>query len=272
MADPLKGLSVLLVGCGKMGGAMLLGWLGQGLARENVVVVDPGAGTSVPEGVRSVTPEEAAHLTPRPDLCVVAVKPQTIKTVLPAYAALAAQGTTFLSVAAGTTLAGLDQALGGNAAVVRAMPNTPAAIGRGMSVLVANDRVSDVARAAAEALMRAVGTVAWVEDEALIDAVTAVSGSGPAYVFLLVETLAEAGRAAGLPGDLADLLARQTVTGAGALLDAMPDDPATLRRNVTSPGGTTAAALDVLMAEDALAPLMRRAILAAQHRSRELAS
>jgi pyrroline-5-carboxylate reductase len=171
---------------------------------------------------------------------------------------------------AGRTLAFLADALPG-AALVRAMPNTPAAIGRGITVAVANAGVSDAQRALVDALLSAVGAVEWVADEALMDAVTALSGSGPAYVFLLAETMAQAGVAAGLPPALAATLARATVAGAGELLHRSPLDAATLRQNVTSPGGTTAAALDVLMAKDGLAPLMRRAIAAATARSRELA-
>ncbi|GEO80318.1 pyrroline-5-carboxylate reductase [Pararhodospirillum oryzae] len=264
------GLRVLLLGCGRMGGSMLAGWLAQGLDPAAVAVVDPAA--EVPPGVRRITQDEALALTPRPDICVVAVKPQMINSVLPAYGPLVAQGTVFLSIAAGITLAGIERMLNAPAAVVRAMPNTPAAIGRGMTVLCANPRVEAPARAACETLLSAVGAVDWVDDEALMDEVTALSGSGPAYVFLLVEAMAEAGRAAGLPPALAEKLARQTVAGSGALLDAQPDEPAALRRAVTSPGGTTAAALAVLMADDGLAPLMKRALEAAAHRSRELAS
>lgn len=270
-ATPLAGQHLLLVGCGKMGGAMLVGWLGRGLPATNLLVVDPEA--HPPPGVEVITPEAAATRDPAPDICILAVKPQMIAGVLPLYRPLVRRGTVFLSVAAGTTLAGLSAILGPEAGIVRAMPNTPSAIGKGMTVLCANDRVPPTARQACESLMSAVGTVARVDDEALMDAVTAVSGSGPAYVFALAETLAEAGVRAGLPADLAAALARQTVIGAGALLEAMPEDPATLRRNVTSPGGTTAAALEHLLdPNQGLTPLMDRAVTAAARRSRELAS
>jgi pyrroline-5-carboxylate reductase len=201
---------------------------------------------------------------------VVAVKPQTAPEVMPALVPFVGAATVVVSIMAGRTLRFLDGALPG-AALVRAMPNTPAAIGRGITVAFANARVSSQQRELVHALLSAVGAVEWVSDEALMDAVTALSGSGPAYVFLLAEAMAKAGAAAGLPPALAATLARATVAGAGELLHRSPLDAATLRQNVTSPGGTTAAALDVLMANDALAPLMTKAIAAATKRSRELA-
>jgi pyrroline-5-carboxylate reductase len=201
---------------------------------------------------------------------VVAVKPQTAPEVMPALVPFVGAATVVVSIMAGRTLRFLDGALPG-AALVRAMPNTPAAIGRGITVAVANARVSSQQRELVHALLSAVGAVEWVSDETLMDAVTALSGSGPAYVFLLAEAMAKAGAAAGLPDALAATLARATVAGAGELLHRSPLDAATLRQNVTSPGGTTTAALDVLMADDALAPLMTQAIAAATARSRELA-
>jgi pyrroline-5-carboxylate reductase len=263
--------TIVLVGAGKMGGAMLDGWLALGLSPRHVAVLEP-----------QPTPEVAAlaprglRLNPSADALrdvaavVVAVKPQTAPEVMPALVPFVGAATVVVSIMAGRTLAFLADALPG-AALVRAMPNTPAAIGRGITVAVANARVSDTQRALVDALLSAVGAVEWVADEALMDAVTALSGSGPAYVFLLAETMAQAGAAAGLPPALAATLARATVAGAGELLHRSPVDAATLRQNVTSPGGTTAAALDVLMAKDGLAPLMRRAIAAATARSRELA-
>jgi pyrroline-5-carboxylate reductase len=206
----------------------------------------------------------------RPGVVVLAVKPQSMDGVLPRYRALVGPETVFLSIAAGRTIGYFERALG-DAAIVRAMPNTPAAVGEGMTVAVANAAVGAGQRGACDALLAAVGDVAWIEDEGLIDAVTAVSGGGPAYVFLLIECLAEAGRAAGLPADLAMRLARTTVAGSGALVRRSPEPAATLRRNVTSPNGTTQEALAVLMAEDGLQPLMTRAIAAATRRSRELA-
>ena len=265
------GHRVLLVGCGKMGGAMLSGWLGAGTVAR-VDVIEPSA-AAVPDDPAVIRHDRIEDLPAgsRPDVVVFAVKPQVTDTVVPAYRPLAGPGTVFLSVAAGRTIDYFRQRLGAGAAIVRAMPNTPAAIGRGISVLVATDSVSPDQRDLAGRLMASAGLVEWIDDEGLIDAVTALSGSGPAYVFLLIETMAEAGRAAGLPADLAMRLARQTVIGAAALADRSDETAATLRRNVTSPGGTTQAALDVLMAPDGLQPLFDRALAAAAERGRALA-
>jgi pyrroline-5-carboxylate reductase len=201
---------------------------------------------------------------------VLAVKPQTAPEALPPLAALVHFRTVVVSIMAGRTLAFLEKTLPG-AAIVRAMPNTPAAIGRGITVAVGNSRVTAAARKLAHALLAATGSVEWVDDETLMDAVTAVSGSGPAYVFRLAEAMAQAGVAAGLPAALADRLARETIAGSGELLHRSALPAATLRQNVTSPGGTTAAALDVLMAADGLDPLMTKAIAAATKRGKELA-
>lgn len=264
--------TLLLVGCGKMGSALLSGWLAQDLA-QRYLVVEPGR---VPDTLRA-RPEVAILPTPdqlprdaSPGVVVLAVKPQAMAAVLPAYRRFAAVGTLFLSIAAGKTLSFFARALGA-AAVVRAMPNTPAAIGRGITVACASAAVAAPQRALAERLLGAVGEVAWVADEALLDPVTAVSGSGPAYVFLLIECLAKAGVAAGLPEALATQLARATVAGSAALAALSPEAAAQLREAVTSPGGTTRAALDVLMASDGLETLLTRAVLAATQRSRELA-
>jgi pyrroline-5-carboxylate reductase len=264
---------LLLVGCGKMGGALLAGWLERGLARR-LVVVEPGpgaAGFAGRPGVERLS--DAAAIAPdfQPAAVVLAVKPQAMADVLPPYRRLVDAGALFLSIAAGKTLGFFARALGEGACVVRAMPNTPASIGRGIAVACANARVRPEHRRIAETLLAAVGDVGWVEDEALLDAVTAVSGSGPAYVFLLIECLARAGVAAGLPEALAERLARATVAGSGELARRSAESAASLRENVTSPGGTTRAALDVLMAVDGLDPLLRRAVLAATKRSRELA-
>ncbi|MCW2236268.1 pyrroline-5-carboxylate reductase [Azospirillum canadense] len=273
-----EGGALLLVGCGKMGGAMLDGWLAAGTA-SRVVVVEP---SGLPESVRG-NPAVSAATGPAdlfsgvgpsgfvPDVVVLAVKPQVMDTVLPGYRPLVRPGTVFLSIAAGKTIGSFEALLGGGAAVVRSMPNTPAAIGRGMTVAVGNAAVTEAQRTLCDALLRAVGDVAWVEDESLLDPVTAVSGSGPAYVFLMVEAMAKAGEAAGLPAELAMRLARATVAGAGELMHQSPTSAADLRKAVTSPNGTTQAALDVLMAGDGLQPLMDRAIAAAARRSRELA-
>ncbi len=265
---------VLLVGCGKMGGALLAGWLARGMAAAEITVVEPeagGAGAARERGAAVVAGPEALAADLTPAVVGFAVKPQAMDGVAPAYARYAPAGSAFLSIAAGTTIAYFEQRLGGAAAIVRAMPNTPAAVGRAISVLCANDNVSEAQRAACSDLLAAVGEVAWIDDEALMDAVTAVSGSGPAYVFLLIECLAEAGVEAGLPEELALELARATVCGAGELAYRAAEPAAVLRRNVTSPGGTTQAALEVLMAGDGLGPLLARAVAAAARRSRELA-
>ncbi len=265
--------AVVLVGGGKMGGALLAGWLRGVLDPSAVIVVEPDAATAArlaALGVSCVrTPQELPEAAPATVL--LAVKPQVMGGVISGYKAWAGPDTLFVSIAAGCQIALFEGALG-PVPIVRAMPNTPAAIGQGITVACPNAAVSATQRAACERLLSAVGGVAWVDDEALMDAVTAVSGSGPAYVFLLAECLAEAGAAAGLPPDLAERLARETVSGAGALLRESAEAPGTLRENVTSPGGTTAAALEILMAGEGLAPLMVHAVAAATERSRALAS
>jgi pyrroline-5-carboxylate reductase len=264
--------TLLLVGCGRMGGALLDGWLERGSA-SSVHVVEPAAPARF-AGRPGATLHGGADELPgglAPDVVVFAVKPQVMAEVVPAYRRFVSSGTVFLSIAAGKTLRFFANHLGDAAAVVRAMPNTPAAVGRGITVCCAGRAVTGAQRELCHALLDAVGEVGWVEDEALIDAVTAVSGSGPAYVFHLVEALAEAGEAAGLPGELAMRLARATIVGAGELLRLSPEGAATLRENVTSPKGTTYAALQVLMADDGLPALMRKAVAAAANRSRELA-
>jgi pyrroline-5-carboxylate reductase len=269
MATSDPGAPILLVGCGKMGGALLTGWRERRIA-PRFIVVEPA---DVPAAPDLTHHRSAAALASdlAPAAIVLAVKPQSLDEVLPPYRALAERGIPFLSIAAGKTLGYFARRLGAEAAVVRSMPNTPAAIGRGIAVACANPQVSAPARTLCDRLLAAVGEVAWVEDEALLDAVTAVSGSGPAYVFLLIECLAKAGVAAGLPRDLAERLALATVAGSGELARTSAEPPAKLRENVTSPGGTTRAALDVLMAADGLEPLLVRAIAAATRRSRELA-
>jgi pyrroline-5-carboxylate reductase len=264
--------SLVLVGCGKMGGAMLEGWLRAGLPAGAVSVIDP----SPPAEVRALI-ERAGVSTRRPTapprVLLIAVKPQIMDGVLETITDLAGPDTLILSVVAGKTMARFEAQFGALARVVRTIPNTPAAVGRGVTGCVANAAASDDDRALAQALLEAVGRVVWVEDEAQIDAITAVSGSGPAYVFHMVEALAKAGVAAGLPEATALSLARATVEGAGELLFQASDIGADqLRKNVTSPNGTTQAALDVLMDQDSgLAPLMTRAVSAAARRSRELA-
>ncbi len=266
--------SLLLVGCGKMGGALLRGWLARDVAAQAVTVVEPDPGmaqAAAESGVAVVVEPGALPAELAPATVIFAVKPQAMDEVAPAYARFVAAGSVFLSIAAGKNIAYFERCLGAEAAVVRAMPNTPAAIGLGTTVLCANRNVSEAQRAACGELLAAVGEVNWIEDEALMDAVTALSGSGPAYVFLLIECLAEAGVEAGLDAELALGLARATVRGSGELAHLSDQGAAQLRRNVTSPGGTTEAALEVLMAEDGLKPLISRAIAAATRRSRELA-
>jgi pyrroline-5-carboxylate reductase len=265
--------TVLLVGAGKMGGALLQGWLAHGLLPERIAVIDPAPPAEIDRVIRgrkiSLNPDPKRM--PAPAAVVLAVKPQLAAAVAPSIAPFVKPNTVVISIMAGRALASLEAALPAFAMVVRAMPNLPAAVGRGISVAVPNKRVDAVGRALAGDLLAAVGAVEWVGDEGLLDAVTAVSGSGPAYLFLLAESLAKAGAAAGLPADLAERLARATITGAGELLYRSQLDAATLRRNVTSEGGTTAAALDVLTAADGLDLLMRKAVAAAARRSHELA-
>jgi len=257
---------LVLVGCGKMGGAMLRGWLASGLAPGSVWVIDPYPGDWLGETGVHVN----AGLPEDPSVVVVAVKPQMMGEALPGLQALT--NTLVVSIAAGTRISTFEEVLGGSTPVVRAMPNTPAAIGRGITALVGNPEVSDDRMDLAEALLAAVGQTVRLESEDQMDAVTAVSGSGPAYVFHLIETLAAAGVAEGLPKELAMTLARATVAGAGALAEAADEGPDQLRVNVTSPGGTTAAALGVLMDESHGFPaLLRDAVKAAAHRGRELA-
>ena len=262
---------LLLVGCGKMGGAMLAGWLEQGLTE--AVVVEPYAASAAAFAGRVTVVPSADAIPPgfTPGVMVLAIKPQEAAATLPHYARFAATGALTVSIMAGRNIAGMQALLGAGAAVVRAMPNTPAAVGRGITVACANRAVSEAQRDACEMLLRAVGDVAWIEDESLIDPVTAGSGSGPANVFLLIEALAAAGVKAGLPEELAMRLARATVAGSGELAHRSIEPAAVLRRNVTSPGGTTEAALKVLMADNGLQPLLDCAIVAATRRARELA-
>jgi pyrroline-5-carboxylate reductase len=265
----IKG-TIVLAGAGKMGGAMLTGWLAQGLDAKRAVVIEPAPSPDI-----SRLAKKGVRLNPAPkdlgaiETLVIAVKPQSFREAGAALKPLTTPSTLVVSIMAGTPIALVEQVCGGS--VVRAMPNTPAAIGRGITVAVAAKKVSAAQRAMADALLSAIGSVEWVHDEDLMDAVTAVSGSGPAYVFLLAEELARAGAEAGLPEALATKLARETVAGSGELLHRSELASATLRQNVTSPGGTTAAALEVLMGKDGLQQLMIRAVAAATRRSKELA-
>jgi pyrroline-5-carboxylate reductase len=262
--------TIVLAGAGKMGGALLSGWLAQGLDGKRVVVIEPHPSDEI-----SALVAKGVRLNPSPTdigavaTLVIALKPQSFREAGAMLKAFTAPSTLVVSIMAGTTIASISEVCGGS--VVRAMPNTPAAIGRGITVAVATGHVSSAQRAIADALLRATGSVEWVDDENLMDAVTAVSGSGPAYIFLLAEELARAGVEAGLPQDLATRLARETVAGSGELLRRSEAPSATLRQNVTSPGGTTAAALEVLMGPDGMQSLLTRAVAAATRRSKELA-
>lgn len=276
---------LLLAGCGKMGGALLEGWLRQGISASDIIVVEPntdiGRNLSSDYGVNVLSSDDALPENLNPAVVMMAVKPQVMDDVAPAYGRFSGDNTVFLSIAAGKNIKYFTKMFGDDAAIVRAMPNTPAAVGRGISVCCANSLVKPEQRELCTTLLQAVGKVDWVEDEGLIDAVTGLSGGGPAYVFLLVESLANAGVAAGLPTDLAMRLARETVAGSGELLHRSDEAPATLRKNVTSPGGTTAEALRVLMGEleggnrsdknSGWQSLITEAVAAATKRSRELA-
>ena len=262
--------TIVLAGAGKMGGALLAGWLKAGLAASRIAAIEPQPSPEISklatQGLRlNPAPNTLANVT----AVVLAVKPQSFAEAGPQLKPVVKPDTLVVSIMAGMTIAKIAAACGG--AVVRAMPNTPAAIGQGITVAVPASGVSADQRAIADALLRATGAVEWTTDEALMDAVTAVSGSGPAYVFLLAEELARAGVAAGLPPELAARLARETVAGSGALLKQSAEDAATLRKNVTSPGGTTEAALKVLMGQQGLSDLMTRAVAAATRRSQDLA-
>lgn len=266
---------VLLVGCGKMGGALARGWVAHGIEGASITVVEPDAAARESAardyGVRALARPDELEAAYRPGAVVFAVKPQVVDEVLPRYRRFAEAGAVSLSIAAGRSVASLEACLGARAAIVRAMPNTPAAVGRGITAAVANASATSAQRELCDELLRAVGEVVWLEDESLLDAVTAVSGSGPAYVFLLAECLAEAGVEAGLAPELAARLARATVVGSAELLRQSGEEPAALRRAVASPGGTTEAALEILMGPEGLRALMTRAVAAAAARSRELA-
>ncbi|PNG25844.1 pyrroline-5-carboxylate reductase [Methylocella silvestris] len=261
--------SLVLAGAGKMGGAMLRGWLDAGLDPATLSVIDPNAGADL-IGLAAERGFSLNGVAAAPEVLVLAIKPQALDEAS-ALAALATPQTLVISILAGKSIADVKRRLPGAGAIVRAMPNLPASVGRGMTGLTAGAALTETQKKAAEALIGATGAFEWVEDESLIDAVTAISGSGPAYVFYLAECLAEAGEALGLGPEMAARLARATVEGAGELLFQSADkSPAQLRESVTSPGGTTAAALEVLMAADGLSPLAQRAAAAARRRAQAL--
>ena len=267
---------LLVVGGGKMAEALLKGWRAKGLSGDATWVVEPDAerrrALADRLAVRTVAEPRQLPADLAPTAIVVAVKPQVLATALPAYVGVRAAATLVLSIAAGKPIAALEAVFGADAAIVRAMPNTPAAVGRGVAVLCANQACDKVQRDLATVLLAAVGDAHWVDEEDRLHAVTATSGSGPAYVFHLIEALAEAAAAAGLPQELAMAIARGTVVGAAELAHVSTDSAGTLRENVTSPGGTTAAALDILMERGhGLCPLVREAVAAAAARSRQLA-
>jgi pyrroline-5-carboxylate reductase len=257
---------MVLLGCGKMGSAMLAGWLARGVPAPSIHVIEPNPS----DWLRGTGVALNTALPPAPAVAIVAVKPQMMGDALPALQALGNGATLFISIAAGTTMARFSDALGGQTPIIRAMPNSPAAVGAGITALIGNAHVSEEQMTVAEALLAAVGQTVRLEDESQMDAVTGLSGSGPAYVFHMIEAMAQAGVAQGLAPDLAMQLARATVIGAGQLAAGSDDSAEQLRINVTSPNGTTAAALDVLMPD--LPALMARAIKAATDRSKELSA
>jgi pyrroline-5-carboxylate reductase len=269
LAGPL-----LLVGAGKMGGALLAGWLREGLDPKSILIRDPEPSPDVATLIARHDIATGAAIKPElpPSVILLAVKPQIVNEVLTGVAPMMGKDTVLLSIAAGRTLSNLAQRLPTGAPVVRAMPNTPAAIGRGMSVACANDAVTRDQALRCTMLLEGVGEVIWIDDEEMMDAVTAISGSGPAYVFLFAECLANAGIEAGLDPDLAMRLARATISGAGELLRVSTASPSALRENVTSPQGVTAAALEVLRAKGGFKELLARAVESAAKRSRELSA
>ncbi len=263
--------TIALVGAGKMGSALLSGWLRGQYENTRFIVLEPAPSDSLRKLDDSrVTINPDTDQTSPVDLAVVAVKPQILPEVMGTIQSICSPQTIVVSVAAGKTIAEFEAALGSRQPVIRTMPNTPSIVGKGISALFANQNVSMEGKALAEDLMASVGQVVWLDREDQMDAVTAVSGSGPAYVFHLTEAIAEAAMAQGLSNELAQTLAHATVSGAGALMDQSSETPAILRENVTSPGGTTAAALHILMQDDALKSLMKQAIEAATVRSKEL--
>ncbi len=271
LSQLLDGQTLLLVGGGKMGMALMHGWLAAGLSPTQIMVQEPSPSDDLQSAGVTLNPDEAELRENAPSLVVLAVKPQMIEAVLPALAAQLPKPAMVLSLMAGVPIKTMAQQLGDTHAFVRTMPNTPAAIGKGMTALYADAQTDAAQKAAAAALLDAVGQTVWLDAEKKIDAVTAISGSGPAYVFHLVEALQSAAQSLGLPEAMSGQLAMQTIIGAAAMLEEDDADAAQLRRNVTSPGGTTEAALDVLMQENGLSDVMRRATQAAAMRAQELA-
>ncbi|WP_341862241.1 pyrroline-5-carboxylate reductase [Gymnodinialimonas sp. 57CJ19] len=257
---------LVMLGCGKMGSAMLQGWLAEGLSAEAVHIIDPNPS----EWLQGTGVSINGDLPESPAVLMIAVKPQMMQDALPQVARFGGGETLILSVAAGTTIQVYEQAFGAGTRVVRSMPNTPAAVGKGITAIVGNSETTPDDLDMAEGMLLAIGQVVRLTNENQIDAVTGISGSGPAYIFYMIDTLAAAARAEGLPAEMAMQLAKATVAGAGALAEQAVETPEQLRINVTSPNGTTQAGLEVLMGEGGLAPLMRKTVAAATHRSREL--
>jgi pyrroline-5-carboxylate reductase len=265
--DHVSRNGLVLLGCGKMGSAMLEGWLAKGLPNTSVWVIDPNPS----DWLQNTGVHINADLPPAPAIVLIAVKPQMMGDALPAIAAMGNGETLFVSVAAGTPISVFEQVLGDKSPIIRAMPNTPAAVGRGITAIIGNAHTTPAHLDLSQALLEAVGQVVRLDSEEQMDAVTGVSGSGPAYVFHMIECMAQAGEAEGLAPELAMQLAQATVAGAGALAEAANETPAQLRKNVTSPNGTTQAGLEVLMNKTSGLPdLMRRTVKAAADRSREL--
>ena len=264
--------TICLIGAGNMGGAMLKGWLADGFAAPSITVIDPEPNPAMAKSIaqHSIRYEKSVPDNYLPDVIIIALKPQIMDAALPPLKPIIGPDTVSVSVAAGKTLNGLEKGLG-DTAIIRAMPNTPAQVQRGITVCVGNNKVTDHHRKNVTGLLESIGQVEWVDDEILIDAVTGLSGSGPAYVFHLVEAMSEAGQQAGLSRQLADNLAKATVCGAGELMYQSSLTPEKLRENVTSPNGTTQAALEVLMDKDGLTRLMTKAVAAATKRAGELA-
>ena len=266
--------TILLIGAGRMGGALLKGWAANKIGP--IIAVEPAPAKELKDFARrkhiALFARSDSIDTVRAKACIVALKPQILKSEAPRLRPIAQSGALMISIAAGTSTASLKKAWGAKARIVRAMPNTPGAIGRGITALYAAKGCTANDKVLATRLLSGLGETVWLKTESQIDAVTAVSGSGPAYVFLLVEALADAAVAVGLSRPLAEKLARATITGSGALLACDASPAQRLRRNVTSPGGTTQAALDILMAKHGLSTLMRRAVAAARRRARQLGS
>ena len=264
--------NLLLIGCGKMGKALLKGWLNHGILPKAITIVEPMGIESVGAGknVRVLASPNEIEASYKPGIIIFAIKPQVMDEIVPNYKRFVSPNTLYLSIAAGKPSTYFERLLGKKGAIIRTMPNTPAAVGCGMTVAFANPNVKKEQKQFAQFLLETIGKVSWLDDEASMDAVTAVSGSGPAYIFLLIECLTKAGKRLGLDPILAEQLARETVIGCGELVKKSDETAENLRQNVTSPGGTTAAALKILTGQNGMEALMIKAVEAATLRSQEL--